>query len=127
MDPYLIRLRNDAIAKYNELQALDLVIKRLQMSIVQLIAEGSVLSQDTLELSNIFLKLYTNARDQYQTAKQLYETQSIEVAKETAQAQIRLEASKHIHRTFLPLGNGTFGVYVLPSRLDYSDSLIWMS
>ena len=127
MDPYLIRLRNDAIAKYNELQTLDLVMKRLQMSIVQLIAEGSVLSQDTLELSNIFLKLYTNARDQYQTAKQLYETQSIEVAKETAQAQIRLEASKRIHQTFLPLGNGTFGVYVLPSRLDYSDSLIWMS
>ena len=82
--------------------------------------DKEILSQKNLAMLNDFITKYNTAKDAYFTAKQIYTAESIEIAKEVAEAKNRTEASKHPHRTFLPLQNGTFGCYGLPTEQSFN-------
>ena len=83
-------------------------------------AAKEILSQKNLALLDEFITKYNTAKEQYFTAKKIYETEMIAIQQETAEAMARSEASKCSHRTFLPLRNGTFGVYGLPTEVQFN-------
>jgi hypothetical protein len=120
MDPYLSKLAITMIDTFNEYKSLNEVMNKLQILAIQIMHDKEILSQKNLALLDEFIKKYTNAKDAYFTAKRIYEAESIEIAKEAAEAKARLEASMRPFRTFLYLRNGTFGIYGIQTELTYT-------
>jgi hypothetical protein len=120
MDPYLLKLALTMMDKFNEYELLNGVMNKIQILAIQIMHNKEILSQKNLALLDEFITKHDTAKDAYFTAKRIYETELIEIAKEVAEAKNRTEASKHQHRTFLPLQNGTFGCYGLPTEQSFN-------
>jgi ABC-type Fe3+/spermidine/putrescine transport system ATPase subunit len=120
MDPYLLKLAITMMNKFNEYELLNGVMNKIQILAIQIMHNKEILSQKTLAMLNDFITKYNTAKDAYFTAKKIYEAESIEIAKEAAEAKNRTEASTRPHRTFLPLQNGTFGYYGLPTEQSFN-------
>jgi len=118
MDPYLSKLAITMMDKFNEYEMLNEVMNKIQILAIQIMHDKEILSQKNLALLDQFITKYNNAKDAYFTAKRIYEAESIEIAKEAAEAKNRLEASTRPYRIFLYLRNGTFGIYNIPLELN---------
>jgi len=105
--------------KYKEYETLNNVIIKIRLIVLQMIQDKEVLSPILSTKLIEFINNYDHAKKQYLIAKQNYEMELIIIAKEAAEAKHRLEASKRPHRIFLPLQNGTFGIYGLPTNLKF--------
>lgn len=120
MDPYLSKLAITMMDKFNEYELLNEVMNKIQILAIQIMHDKEILSQKNLAMLDNFITKYTNAKDAYFTAKRIYEAESIEIAKEAAEAKSRLESSTRPYRTFLYLQNGTFGIYGLPTEVNHT-------
>lgn len=120
MDPYLSKLAITMMDKFTAYEELNLHMNKLQIIAMQFLKEGGEFSKKHVDDFIVLLNKYNIAKDEYLTAKRIYETEMIEIAKEAAEAKARLESSTRPHRIFLPLQNGSFGVYGLPTELMFT-------
>jgi len=120
MDPYLEKLAIAMMDAFKSYEELNLHMKKLEVATLQFLKEGGVLSKTHIDAFIVLLQEYDKSREQYFIAKRIYEREVIEIAKETAEANLRVEASKRSHALYQPLQNGTFGVYGFPSELNYN-------
>jgi methionyl-tRNA formyltransferase len=119
MDPYLSKLAMTMMDKFNEYELLNGVMNNIQIVAIQIMNNKEILSKKILTMLNEFITKYNEAKEQYLAAKRIYEAELIEIAKEAAEAKNRIEASTQPHRIFLPLQNGTFGIYNIPLEMNY--------
>jgi len=119
MDPYLSKLAMTMMDRFNEYELLNGVMNKIQILAIQIMHDKEILSKKNLTMLHEFITKYNEAKEQYLAAKRIYEAELIEIAKEAAETKKRLEASTRLHRTFLPLQNGTFGIYNIPLEMNY--------
>ena len=118
MDPYLSRLAITMMDKFTAYEEFNIRMNKLQIAAIQFLKEGGEFTKKHLDSYIILINEYNDTKDQYLTAKKIYEEESIEIEKEAAEAKNRLEASTRPYRTFLYLQNGTFGIYGLTTEIN---------
>ena len=119
MDPYLSKLAITMMDAFTEYESLNTLMTKIQIVAIQIMNNKEILSQKILSMLHEFILKYNVAKNAYFTAKRIYEAELIEIEKEAAETKNRPEASTRPFRTFLYLQNGTFGIYNIPSELNY--------